>query len=70
MKEPKRARVQLDRELAIMQALSEARSDDVVLIAGKGHENYQLLGDTSVPFSDQKIVKHWLGETDNAAATE
>jgi UDP-N-acetylmuramoyl-L-alanyl-D-glutamate--2,6-diaminopimelate ligase len=70
MKEPQRACVQLDRELAIVQALSQARADDVVVIAGKGHEDYQLLGNISVPFSDQKIVKRWLGETDNAAATE
>jgi len=49
---PERAIVIEDRAAAIAWAIREAASDDVVLIAGKGHENYQLLGDLRRDFSD------------------
>jgi len=42
-------RVEMDRAKAIEAALQEARSDDVVLIAGKGHEDYQILPDPDSP---------------------
>jgi len=45
-----------DREEAIKQALSVAAKDDLVLLAGKGHETYQLIGDEKVPFSEREIV--------------
>lgn len=45
--------VQVDRALAIAQALSQANSADVVLIAGKGHENYQDIAGVKRPFSDK-----------------
>ena len=41
-----------DRATAIAYAIREASDDDVVLIAGKGHENYQLIGDQRLAFSD------------------
>jgi len=41
-----------DRAAAIAWAIREAAADDIVLIAGKGHENYQLLGDERIDFSD------------------
>jgi UDP-N-acetylmuramoyl-L-alanyl-D-glutamate--2,6-diaminopimelate ligase len=49
-----------DREQAILSALSVARRDDTVLIAGKGHETYQLFDHVSVPFSDREMVERWL----------
>ncbi len=43
----------VDRRDAIRTAIAEAQSDDVILIAGKGHEDYQILGADRLPFSDQ-----------------
>lgn len=49
-----------DRKHAIEQAVLLANSSDIVLIAGKGHENYQIIGDKRIPFDDRKIAKHAL----------
>lgn len=51
-----------DRETAIRLALNEAQKDDVVLIAGKGHENYQILKDRIIHFDDCEIVRNHLQE--------
>jgi UDP-N-acetylmuramoyl-L-alanyl-D-glutamate--2,6-diaminopimelate ligase len=48
------ARVINDRGTAIATALKEARPGDVVLIAGKGHEDYQIYGESRRPFSDRE----------------
>lgn len=50
-----------DRSEAIPKALSIAGDGDVVLIAGKGHENYQELADTVIPFDDRQAVRECLG---------
>jgi len=52
--------IQHDRAAAIREALIAARDGDVVLIAGKGHEDYQILGSEKRPFSDQAIVKEFV----------
>jgi UDP-N-acetylmuramoyl-L-alanyl-D-glutamate--2,6-diaminopimelate ligase len=49
-----------DREQAIRTALGAARAGDVVLIAGKGHEDYQIVGGQRRPFSDQSVVRDAL----------
>lgn len=46
--------IELDRRLAIQVALASAQKEDVVLIAGKGHENYQIIGATQRPFDDRE----------------
>jgi UDP-N-acetylmuramoyl-L-alanyl-D-glutamate--2,6-diaminopimelate ligase len=46
-----------DRKAAIARALSLARPGDTVAIAGKGHENVQIVGDRSLPFDDREIVR-------------
>lgn len=46
-----------DRKQAIEKALSMAKKDDVILIAGKGHEDYQIIGTTKNHFDDAEIVK-------------
>lgn len=55
------ARVIHDRGQAIGAALNEARAADVVLIAGKGHEDYQIYGDTRRSFSDRLEAQRFLG---------
>jgi len=51
---------EVDRERAIITALGQARPGDVVLIAGKGHEDYQILGDRKIHFSDREVVEQFL----------
>jgi UDP-N-acetylmuramoyl-L-alanyl-D-glutamate--2,6-diaminopimelate ligase len=57
LREPQRAHVQHDRAAAIAAALAAARADDVVLVAGKGHEDYQLVGAERREFSDLAQVQ-------------
>ncbi|MNL76463.1 UDP-N-acetylmuramoyl-L-alanyl-D-glutamate--2,6-diaminopimelate ligase [compost metagenome] len=51
----------MDRKRAILETLTQAQEGDVVLIAGKGHEDYQIIGTQKYPFSDVKIVEEVLG---------
>ena len=53
----------VDRKAAIHYALSHAARNDIVLIAGKGHENYQQIGSERFDFSDQVVVQEWLHVT-------
>jgi UDP-N-acetylmuramoyl-L-alanyl-D-glutamate--2,6-diaminopimelate ligase len=48
------------RRAAIQRALTEARDGDVVLLAGKGHETYQIVGTTKLPFDEKVIVRELL----------
>ncbi|MCX4084067.1 UDP-N-acetylmuramoyl-L-alanyl-D-glutamate--2,6-diaminopimelate ligase [Rickettsia hoogstraalii] len=45
-----------DRKEAIKYGINNLKQDDILLIAGKGHENYQIIGDKKLPFDDAKIV--------------
>jgi len=45
-----------DRKEAIKKALSLARKNDIILVAGKGHEDYQILGDKVIHFSDKEVI--------------
>jgi len=49
-------KVEPDRKKAIAIAIDAASQNDVVLIAGKGHENYQIIGSQKFPFSDKQIA--------------
>jgi UDP-N-acetylmuramoyl-L-alanyl-D-glutamate--2,6-diaminopimelate ligase len=57
-----RIRVIRDRARAVATALEEAHASDVVLIAGKGHEDYQIYGSERRPYSDRAAVQHALGD--------
>jgi UDP-N-acetylmuramoyl-L-alanyl-D-glutamate--2,6-diaminopimelate ligase len=49
-----------DRRVAIARALSIARPDDTILLAGKGHETYQVLGTERVDFDERVVVTELL----------
>jgi len=53
--------VEVERADAIKFAIDMAEKDDVILIAGKGHETYQIIGNEKIEFSDQKVALGCLG---------
>lgn len=57
--------VEEDRKKAISQAINMATSGDLVLIAGKGHEQFQVIGDKKIPFSDKQVALAALVLSDN-----
>ena len=53
-----------DRGQAIDAALAQAQADDMVLVAGKGHETGQIIGDTILPFNDVTYIAQALGQSE------
>jgi len=51
-----------NRGQAIRLALSLARTNDLVLVAGKGHESYQIVGDQEFPFDDREVISEYLSQ--------
>ena len=51
-----------DRRQAIDQAIRSAKAGDLVIIAGKGHEKYQIIGDRTLPFDDVEVARAALGQ--------
>ncbi|MGD0229429.1 MAG: UDP-N-acetylmuramoyl-L-alanyl-D-glutamate--2,6-diaminopimelate ligase [Syntrophorhabdales bacterium] len=49
-----------DRKAAIAEAIAMAKEKDVVLVAGKGHEDYQIIGKVTYPFSDREVIEEYL----------
>ena len=60
MRQPEAATVIRDRREAIAHTLAEAAPGDIVLIAGKGHEDYQIVGTERLPFSDRDVARACL----------
>jgi len=56
--------IEPDRLNAIKKALAAAQEGDIVLVAGKGHETYQVFKDTTVPFDDREVVRKILTKKD------
>jgi UDP-N-acetylmuramoyl-L-alanyl-D-glutamate--2,6-diaminopimelate ligase len=54
--------IEPDREKAIGVAMDEARAGDIILLAGKGHENYQILADRTLEFDDRDMARRALRE--------
>lgn len=50
----------VDRKKAIKKAILRAKANDLVIIAGKGHETYQIFKDRTIPFSDKKVVRELI----------
>lgn len=59
--DPGRARVVSGRAQAVTNAVMQARPDDIVLVAGKGHEDYQIVGNRRLDYSDRLTVARLLG---------
>ncbi len=59
LKKPEEALVIPDREMAIRRAIELAQPDDVILIAGKGHETYQIFADRTIDFDDRLIASKY-----------
>lgn len=53
-----------DRREAILQAISDAGADDIVLLAGKGHEQGQIVGDRVIPFDDVEVARECAAQVD------
>lgn len=53
-----------DRANAIEVALGMAKSDDIVLLAGKGHEDYQIIGTAKIHFDDMERVRAWVARVE------
>jgi UDP-N-acetylmuramoyl-L-alanyl-D-glutamate--2,6-diaminopimelate ligase len=51
-----------DRKEAIAHALSIGEKGDYILVAGKGHEDYQILGDKTIHFDDAEVIREILQE--------
>ena len=62
MGNPERVIVERERRRAIERALTEAATEDVVLVAGKGHETYQIIGDARIAYSDIDTVADLISE--------
>ena len=62
--------VEVDRRCCIERALAFLQEKDVLLIAGKGHEEYQVLGHEKIPFSDKQVVIDWLQKGEAACKSQ
>ena len=58
----KKITIEIDRFKAINESIKFANKEDIVLIAGKGHENYQILNDKVIDFDDREIAYKLLKE--------
>jgi UDP-N-acetylmuramoyl-L-alanyl-D-glutamate--2,6-diaminopimelate ligase len=52
--------IEPDRATAIARAIEEAREGDIVILAGKGHETYQVLKDRTIAFDDRAVAREVL----------
>ncbi len=59
IKEPEFIQLEVNRVQAIEKVLANASAEDIVLIAGKGHEDYQEIRGVKHPYSDQSVVDSW-----------
>ncbi len=60
----------VDREQAVLATLSKANSDDVVLLAGKGHEDYIILGNEKIDYNERQIVMDFFKQVNANSASK
>lgn len=58
-KYPKKVTIILDREQAVLMTLEKAKANDIVLLAGKGHEDYIIIGKETMAYNEREIVKNF-----------
>ena len=66
IKKIEKINIEIDRFKAINESIKFANKEDIVLIAGKGHEDYQILNDKVINFDDRKIAQKLLQEKSNS----
>ncbi|MFT6897009.1 MAG: UDP-N-acetylmuramoyl-L-alanyl-D-glutamate--2,6-diaminopimelate ligase [Paraglaciecola sp.] len=59
-RDPQRILIELDRRQAIQHAVGQAKCGDIILVAGKGHEDYQIIGNETLPYDERLYVKNLL----------
>ena len=59
-KNEKKIVIEENREMALRKALAEIQSGDILMVLGKGHEEYQIIGDECIELSDKKLICKWL----------
>ena len=59
-KNEKKIVIEENRELALRKALAEIQMGDILMVLGKGHEEYQIIGDEQIELSDKKMICKWL----------
>jgi UDP-N-acetylmuramoyl-L-alanyl-D-glutamate--2,6-diaminopimelate ligase len=59
--------INVDRRAAIGEAIRQASGQDTIVIAGKGHEDYQIIGKEKLPFSDQAVALSFLEQRGNVS---
>ncbi len=52
----------VDREQAIKYAIANSKANDIILLAGKGHETYTIIGNEKVPFDEREVIKKAISE--------
>ena len=62
LEQPGKATIEPDRAAAIQRAIASCKAGDVVLVAGKGHETWQEIGEQKIPFSDETVIRNVLGD--------
>ncbi|HQQ51745.1 MAG TPA: UDP-N-acetylmuramoyl-L-alanyl-D-glutamate--2,6-diaminopimelate ligase, partial [Spirochaetota bacterium] len=58
----KKYQIIVNREEAIKQAIAMAESGDAIVIAGKGHEDYQIIGTKKIHFDDKEVALKYINE--------
>lgn len=68
LNEQSQARVIVHRKQAVLETLAKAQANDVVLLAGKGHEDYIMLGNEKIAYNERQVVKRFFDEFEKRSA--
>jgi UDP-N-acetylmuramoyl-L-alanyl-D-glutamate--2,6-diaminopimelate ligase len=60
--QPEKITVMLDRKQAVLSTLAKAKTEDIVLLAGKGHEQYLIIGDNKLPYNERAVVAQFYNQ--------